>query len=610
MTDAHRETSSAIDGLMDATFAAAAQDDWHGVIDHCTQVIELDDEHDTAQRFLALARKRLAETGQPEPTSRDERRQLTVMFADIVDSTAMTQVLEPEQMGSMLKLYQAECSAAVAEWDGFISKWTGDGLMAYFGFPIPHEDAAYRAARAALAILERTKAMNPRLEEEFGVRIQTRIGVHTGLVVIADMGAGDWVHTSDLVGETPSIAARLEHLAPAGGAVISDSTLELVRGFVEVEPLGSYELKGIRRPVGVFQVLAPTDVVSRYEAWGAGSGPLVGRSSQLDQVVSAVTDFDPDEGVLLALVGEAGIGKTRLIDEFRSRLDTHRVIVCPCSQMSSAEPLATFHRTLLAAAGLKLGTRSDDSFERLRSALAPYVDDVVLTARLAIELGFEVPEDIELPRQTPEQSLRDIAGLYDTWLTRFGSTHPAVLVVDDAHWIDPTSRDLVLRLRSTAPHVPVVVATRSDAGSSPLIAAATKVLVLEPLTTGEIVELLSSVVTPEHRAAIEIAAERSDGVPLFAEELARVLTGHRDSSPTEIPNTLQDLLATRLDAVSQAKTTAQIAATIGRDLDVALLEHLVGADTLDTRSADSDRCRNPRPDAAGRSPPISPRAAG
>ena len=151
-------SSSSIEGLVDATFAAAARDDWQAVIDHCAQVLELEPEHDTALRFTALAQTRLATGGAEEPAQRDERRQLTVMFADIVESTAMTQVLEPDQMRTILKRYQMVCSDAIAEWDGFIGKWTGDGLMAYFGFPIPHEDSAYRAAMAGLTMLDRLDA--------------------------------------------------------------------------------------------------------------------------------------------------------------------------------------------------------------------------------------------------------------------------------------------------------------------------------------------------------------------------------------------------------------------------------------------------------------------
>lgn len=573
-------TTELINGAMDAAMLAAASEDWPSVVEHCDRILEIDAEHDAASRFRQLAQLHLdapATDAAPTPAP-DERRQLTVMFGDMVGSTQMSQVLDPDTLREMLRLYQDACTEAIAAWDGFIARWMGDGFMAYFGFPTPHEDAAYRSVMAGLSVIERIESLADRFQEEFGVEVGIRLGVHTGLVVIADMGSGDWRQASDLVGETPNMAARLEASAPTNGLVISSETRDLVRGFVNLESLGRHELKGIDRLVEVHRVLDATDATSRYEAWADPSTPLVGRREELARLTAAI-ERSGDRGTLTAVTGEAGIGKSRLIHEARGRLAARReVLACSGVEMTTSEPLAPVQRLFVTAIGLK--PSEPDAFEQIETQLSAAGVGAATIARVAASVGVEPPAAVVLAPQTPEQTLRDITSAYVTWLATLSTARRALLVVDDVHWLDATSRDLLLQLRDAAPELPVVVATR-PAHDDPLIQQADEVIELHALSSLETEELLAWFVgAAGAHVDYRDAVLRSDGVPLFAEELGRVLTEQGSTALAAIPTTLHDLLAMRLDAMPDAKPVAQVAAAIGRDFDLDVLEHVLDASTV------------------------------
>lgn len=570
-------TTELINGAMDEAMMAAAAEDWPAVVAHCDRILDIDADQDAASRFRQLALLRLDEppVAAPAPVA-DERRQLTVMFGDMVGSTQMSQVLDPDTLREMLRLYQDACTEAIAAWDGFIARWMGDGFMAYFGFPTPHEDAAYRAVMAGLSVIERIESLAGRFEEEFGVEVGIRLGVHTGLVVIADMGSGDWRQASDLVGETPNMAARLEASAPSNGVVISGETRDLVRGFVNLESLGPHELKGIDRLVEVYRVLDATEATSRYEAWADPSSPLVGRRVELARLTEAIERGGGDRGSLTVVTGEAGIGKSRLIHEARARLAARReVLACSGVEMTTSEPLAPVQRLFVTSGGLKIS--EPDAYGQIERQLAPFGVATPSIARVAASIGVEPPADVVLAAQTPEQTLRDVTAAYITWLAGIGRSRRALLVVDDLHWLDATSRDLLLQLRDAAPELPVVVASR-PADDDQLVREADEVIELAALSTAETEELLAWFVgAGGGDVDYSDAITRSDGVPLFAEELGRVLTEQGSTALAAIPATLHDLLAMRLDAMPEAKPVAQVAAAIGRDFEVDVLERVLGA---------------------------------
>ena len=567
-----------IDGAMDLVMLAAAADDWSAVVEHCDRILELDAAHDAATRFRQVAQLHLeapAAEAPAEPVA-DERRQLTVMFGDMVGSTQMSQVLDPDTLREMLRVYQDACTEGIAAWDGFIARWMGDGFMAYFGFPTPHEDAAYRAVMAGLSVIERIESLADRFQDEFGVEVGIRLGVHTGLVVVADMGSGDWRQASDLVGETPNMAARLEASAPTNGLVISSETRDLVRGFVNLESLGMHELKGIDRSIEVHRVIDATDATSRYEAWADPSTPLIGRREELARLTAAIEGSDGDHGTLTVITGEAGIGKSRLIHEARARLAARReVLACSGVEMTTSEPLAPIQRLFLTAGGLK--PSEPDAYDQLDRILSAHGVAPASIARVATSIGVEPPASVMLAAQTPEQTLRDITAAYIAWLAGVSASRRALLVVDDLHWLDATSRDLLMQLREAAPDLPVVVATRSS-NEDPLVAAADDVIELPALTADEAGELIAWFVgSAGDEVDYSEAISRSDGIPLFAEELGRVITEQGSTALAAIPTTLHDLLAMRLDAMPEAKQVAQVAATIGRDFDVDVLETVLDA---------------------------------
>ncbi|MEM7287071.1 MAG: AAA family ATPase, partial [Actinomycetota bacterium] len=345
-------------------------------------------------------------------------------------------------------------------------------------------------------------------------------------------------------------------------------------GFVDLESLGMYELKGIDRLVEVHRVVGATDATSRYEAWADPSTPLIGRREELTRLTAAIEQSGGDRGSLTVVTGEAGIGKSRLIHEARARLAARlEVLACSGVEMATSEPLAPIRRLFLAAGGVK--TSEPDAYDQLVRILGAHGVAPASIARVATSIGVETPADLVLAPQTPEQTLRDITAAYIAWLAGVSSEARALLVVDDLHWLDATSRELLLRLPEAAPELAIVVATRPSI-NDPLVGAADHVIDLPALTADETGELLAWFVgSTTGEVDYTDAISRSDGIPLFAEELGRVLTEQGSTALAAIPTTLHDLLAMRLDAMPEAKQVAQVAATIGRDFDVDVLESVL-----------------------------------
>jgi class 3 adenylate cyclase/tetratricopeptide (TPR) repeat protein len=487
-----------------------------------------------------------------------ERRRLTVLFCDVVGSTELASRLDPEDTREVLRQYQAACASVIESYGGTVAHFIGDGILAYFGFPVAHEDDAVRAALAGREMVTAVEALHLRTGGEAGSEwLAIRVGIHTGLTVVADMGGGRKVETYDIVGETPNLAARIQGEAPPGEVLISEATFDLARAFIEVEDHGSPPLKGVARPVQLYRVVGERRTPWRFEAVRDTSGLLVGRQHELS-VIDTAWARARDEGAVVFLRGDAGIGKSRLVDHAAdmARQDGATVLIMQCASLRSNESLwpAAEAISALGAAGELDGHTPVD--ELLRD-LSPSDDD---------QSGAS-------PAKQREQRF---AALID-WLDSLGESRRLLVVVEDLHWSDATTLELVHRLVDRAPLGRFLLLLTSR---SPLHVAADHVQALhvEPLSMDDCAMMIEQLVDdPDERIAVRNSViARSDGVPLFINELTKLVIGSGSESlelsdEDSVPIALHDLLVARVDQFADQREVAQALATFGQPTGAALL---------------------------------------
>jgi class 3 adenylate cyclase len=374
----------------------------------------------------------------------EERRLLTVMFGDMVGSTPLSEAIGADSMHELLKLYQRACTQAVIDNDGVLVSWMGDGFMAHFGYPSRHEDAAVRAVEAGLGVVSAVKALGPELVRRFGVEITIRVGIHSGLVVVSRApGREDDPHAVFFTGETTNIAARIESSAMPNNVSISEATWELVRGYFEVDALGPQQLRGLTRKVNTFRVRERTSARSRYFARSDRLTPLVGRADELRDLLEFAEMNLQGSSDFLGLTGEAGMGKTRLLDELVHQAGPSRdILYSACSPRDTTSPLHPFARLIREL--IQPADRSSDVvFKSFASQIGPDVPGQTAMARLAALAGIEPPVELLPPDATPERVLQETSDAVREWLYRRGERGGTVVLVDDAQWLDPTSGDLL-----------------------------------------------------------------------------------------------------------------------------------------------------------------------
>jgi len=540
----------------------------------------------------AIASLNLAATASsaiPAADSAAERRQLTVMFYDLVGSTALSTQLDPEDLSDVMRASYDLVAAVVSRLDGHVARLLGDGALVYFGYPRAHEDDAERAVRAALEVTANTGAIG----RDHGIRLEARAGVATGLVVVGELiGKGESQERS-VVGETPNLAARLQTLAEPGAVVISEATRRLLGAAFEVKALGPQSLKGFAAPVPTWVVTREVENVSRFEASRRGNlTPFVGREQEVALLVDRWRAATTGEGQVVLLSGEAGIGKSRVLAALRERIGGERHIVMryQCSPHHANNPLFPIAEQIRHAAGFVSGELPATRLDRLEAVVTlsglECQEIVPLLAAL-----FSVPTIGRYPTlEIPPSEVRErtITALIELFvgLTRKA---PVLALCEDAHWIDPTSLDLFGRLMERLQELPVlaVVTFRPEfappwAGLGHVTAHTLSrfgrrhsVSMIEELTGGKTLpaEVLDEIIG------------KTDGVPLFIEELTKTvlesgLLKEQDTSyivtaaltPLSIPSTLQDSLMARLDRLAPVREIAQIGATIGREFSYSLLQ--------------------------------------
>lgn len=515
-----------------------------------------------------------------------ELRQLTIMFCDLVNSTVLCERLAPEQWREVVLAYQQASAAVIERYGGAIAQYLGDGLLVYFGHPQAHEDAPERAVRTGVALIEAIRQLHLEPVQAQGMHLSVRIGVHTGQVVIGDIGAGARRELLAL-GDTPNLAARLQGLAQPDTLVISDATRLLAGGSFAYADLGRHELKGVREPKQVWQVLDVLQTASRFDAaTSAGLTPLVGRASELALLTERWQLACQGRGQTVVLSGEAGIGKSRMLKELCDRLgnaglNAVRVQCSPHHVNSAFHPsIDSIERALRLTREQPLALRLDrlDAFAMGGLGL-PRAQVAVLASMLSManeeRYGPIVDSAYERERET-------IAALVDLIRARARQA-PTVMIYEDAHWADPASVAMLHELIDRTTDVPLllVITHRPEFDLPPSLKARGHVTSLKvpSLRRDEVASLVMRLAgdSPLPEDLAQHIVSKTDGVPLFVEELTRWILESpvsADGRRKEVPATLRDSLMARLDRHAQAKEIAQIGAVIGREFSRDLVEAL------------------------------------
>ncbi|MFO1069356.1 MAG: AAA family ATPase [Geminicoccaceae bacterium] len=491
-----------------------------------------------------------------------ERRRLTVMFVDLVGSTELAREQDPEDTGRLLRRYHDAVAAEIARVGGHLAKLMGDGVLAYFGWPRAHEDDAERAVRAGLAIA----AAVGRLHGSGGPPLRVRVGIATGPVIVGERLGQGVAQEETVVGDAPTLAARLQAAARPGQVLVAAATRTLLGSLFDLEAVGRLDLKGFEAPVQAWAVRGIARSTGRFEALrGSDPAPLVGRERELARLRRYWAAACRGKGRAVLVIGEGGIGKSRLISSLRHEAEKkpHVEICWQASPFQSESPLWPVLRELAP-------TRSLTALEQ-RLALSG-VDRDALMPLLAEALGLRAGRGQRRPELAADARRARLMGLLAEHVTGLARERPLLLVLEDAQWADASTLELVdlLLPRLEASQALLLMTARPD--GLPALAEARRIgrLELAGLDAGAVAAILARLAGGEpDSATVASVMARTGGVPLFVEELARVLAA--PGSDESVPATLHDTLMARLDALGEDRELAQLAACVGREVDPALL---------------------------------------
>ena len=551
------------------------------------------------------------------PISKAERRQLTVLFCDVIDSTALTEQLDPEDLRQVLDAYRASVADVVLEYDGHIARYFGDGILVYFGYPIAHEDATRRAVQAGLGIVSGLEKLNANLIEIFGIQLQVRLSIDTGLVVVWEIGPlgntteqisaleryhGDAI---DIVGKTPNIAARMQQVAPPNGIVIGDTTLRLIEGFFTYQDLGTITLKGISQPIPIYQILGehPDSALPDFRREQTklplqdGMTPIIGRNRHVSTLMARWKLAETSTGQIVFVEGEAGIGKSRIVAVIADQVAERNAQILECrgspdAQNSPLYPILTLIRQQL----LRFGAM--DTEEKRLIKVEEFLNSHELSLNLLPILAelLEIKTDYKTVELKPEQLRKQtLQGLIRIFF-RTAAQKPLLLIAEDLHWADPSTLEFLHLLISQMKNASIlaILTSRSESSVNQDTMQAAGIAKLKTLTelawVTEItlkrlnrrqIDQMISEVAGDHPIPPDVSKEiaaKTEGVPLFVEELTRMAIDtdlQEFDVSTDIPATLQASLTARIDRLGARKELVQLGATLGREWTAELLHRVI-----------------------------------
>ena len=548
-------------------------------------------------RFCCGCGHRLhAGPGSPGADRGPERRQLTVLFADLMESTSLSERLDPEVLRRLIRSYQEACVEVMRRFEGYLAQYLGDGVLIFFGYPVAHEDSALRAVRTALGIFERLAQLNTVFKQEVGLELGVRIGIHTGTAVVEHL-VGEGLQTPMATGEAPNVAARAQALAERNAAILSAETYRLVAPYVRCVDLGQHTLKGLARPVGLYRLLGESGATTRMEAAAAGGlTPLVGRRSELASLNEAWQLATTGRAQWALLSGEPGIGKSRMVETLLGGVDESVGLVLegqcsPYLQNSAFAPISDMIVRRLGLAGSEPAeTRLSRLEARLEQRGLPAAETLPLIAPLLnLPVGDRFPGQDLTPQRRRQKTLEALTA----WLLAAARERPVLFVVEDLHWADPSTLELLgLITQATGTHrLFTLLTARPEFHPSWPAGADGRVCALARLPDEEVARMATEVAQGRTLppAVLREIVQRTDGVPLFVEELTKMILESdlveevdgrvrlaRPLPKQAIPTTIQDSLMARLDRLGPAKPVAQWGAVLGRTFRHDVLEAVAG----------------------------------
>ena len=506
------------------------------------------------------------------------QRRPTVLFCDLVDSTHIAEQLDGEQFWDVVVNYQDACNQVVSRFDGYIYKSLGDGLIVLFGLPLAHEDDARRAVYTGLGIIEALKGLNPVLMEKYGIALSVRVGIHTGEVVVGQVRG-----ITEIAGSTPAQASRIQGLAVPNSTLISRDTAELISGYFDLQPKGQFELRGMSKPVELLEVLRVTEAEDRIEAQRGALTPMVGRQAEIRRLQHLWDAAKDGDGGVVLIRGEAGIGKSRLaryLRDFSARSGGSH-LQGSCSPYYTSTAFYPLARMLSRRLGF---TPETDDRQRLE-ALELELDEAGLERSEAIpylapilSIGLDPAGPYPSPRLDALKFRQTTIEVFKLWWKRLAAVEPRVVLIEDLHWAEPSTLEVIDQIVADPPPGLLVVLTARPEFSAWESAPSVTQIELRPLADSDRHRMIRSIDAGNlSEPVVEELAQRSDGVPLFVEELLRALGEARlGTGPALVPATLRELLMSRLEAAGPDLGVAQAAAVMGSRIDVDLLKDVVG----------------------------------
>ncbi|MBR0934455.1 adenylate/guanylate cyclase domain-containing protein [Bradyrhizobium jicamae] len=526
-----------------------------------------------------------------------ERRQVTVMFSDLVGSTALSTQMDAEDLREIISAYQKSVAATVRRFDGLVAKYMGDGVLIYFGYPAAHEDDAERAVHAALELIAAVA------ELDVTIPLQVRVGISTGLVVVGDLIGSGEAQERGIVGATPNLAARLQSVAAPNTIVVAEATRRLLRNVFELDDLGPQKLKGVTEPMRAWAVLGPRSIEGRFDAeHGSSFTPLVARERELELLLRGWQSAVNGHGCVVQLAGEPGIGKSRVVAALEEHTGTqaHQRLRYFCSPLHSDSALFPIIRQIERAAGFVHGDSTAEKLDKLDAALRDSVESTEDRALVADLMSL--PNDGRYPHTSldaQDKRRRTLSILLES-LEAIARRKPVLIIFEDLHWIDPTSLELANKIAMAVRSLPVLMVTTfrpefySALPDQPHVSSIV-IHRLDEQAAAEIARLVGGQDLPAD--VLSAIAQRSDGVPLFIEEITKAAVeiggeasagtrgGTGTSSAGDVPASLHASLMARLDRQGSAREIAQIGAGIGREFSHRLLAAVASWDESELREA-------------------------